>query len=50
MSFRQWIISRKVDEAWMVGTLVKLTDPKLFDEVLDMFYKERLRISDEDMK
>ncbi len=46
----KWIISKSVDEAWLVGTVMQETMPDLFKKVLKMFYKERHRQMMESMK
>ena len=47
---KNWIVSQRVDEAWLVGTIIKLMDKKLFDLTLKGYYDHELHKFDEDMK
>ncbi len=50
MTYHKWIVSQEVDECWLVGAIMKDTMPDLFNKVLRMYYKERQRLTYEDMK
>ena len=49
-TMRNWVVSREVDEAWLVGTIIRMTDAKTYRKILKMIYKERERRMYESMR
>ncbi len=45
-----WIISKSVDQTWLVGMMIKNMDKKMFDNLLEIFYKKREEEAKEKLK